>query len=97
MEYEAAEKSAKARLRLISVIAEKMDAPGATAEDVLAFLTPEALRLFRDSEDRAFGTPKTATEITGPNGGPLQTEDVTAADILKSRIDAIASRTTGGA
>lgn len=34
-------------------------------------------------------------EVSGPNGGPIQTEDVSAAAIIEARLDEIASRTTG--
>ena len=35
--------------------------------------------------------------ITGKDGGPIQTQDVTAADILKAKLDEIASRAAGTA
>ena len=38
---------------------------------------------------------KQAIEYSGPDGGPIQTEDVTPADKVRARIDAIRSRTTG--
>ena len=34
-------------------------------------------------------------QITGKDDGPVQVEDVTAAQFLKERLDAIASRATG--
>lgn len=34
-------------------------------------------------------------EVTGANGGPVQTQDITPADKLKARLDEIASRATG--
>ena len=67
-EYEAAEKAAKLRLRLLSIIEET------TADDdnaLLAMLDANTLKLFKDSEDRAHGTPKQQAEITGENGGAL--------------------------
>jgi len=33
--------------------------------------------------------------ITGKDGGPIQTQDLTAADILKAKLDEIASRAAG--
>ena len=36
-----------------------------------------------------------AVEHSGPNGGPIQTEDVSPADKVKARLDAIRSRATG--
>lgn len=35
---------------------------------------------------------KQHTELTGANGGPIQTEDVSPADKVKARLDAIRSR-----
>ena len=34
----------------------------------------------------------TQTEVTGKDGGAIEMSDVTAADILKAKLDAIASR-----
>ena len=75
LEYEAAEMAAKIRHRLLSVITEQMTAKPdeeISAEDVLKLLTPDTLRLMKDSEDRAHGTPKATTEIGGTGGGPVQ-------------------------
>lgn len=52
----------------LSSLQEKMDAGTLTLEDVLK---PDALRLFKDSEDRAHGTPKQSVEHGGEGGGPL--------------------------
>lgn len=38
---------------------------------------------------------KVHSELTGKDGGPIKTEDVTASEILAARLDAIASRTAG--
>lgn len=38
---------------------------------------------------------KTTTELTGKNDGPIQVEDVSPAEKLRGRLDAIASRATG--
>jgi hypothetical protein len=67
LEYEAAEMSARIRHKLLSVITEKL------SEDTtsLDLLNGDLLRLLKDSEDRAHGTPKAATEISGPDGAPL--------------------------
>ena len=35
---------------------------------------------------------KISTEVTGKGGGPIETKDVSAADILRAKLDAIASR-----
>lgn len=88
IEYEAAEMSARLRHKILSVITEKVE-QGASAEE---YLSGDILRLFKDSEDRAHGSPRAATEITGRDGGPIETKDVSAADILRAKLDAIASR-----
>ena len=67
LEVEAAEMAAKLRHKLLSGMMEKIDA-GASVDELL---TGDALRLFKDSEDRAHGTPKSATEISGPDGAAL--------------------------
>ena len=77
LEYEAAEMAAKARHRLLSVITEKMDAidKAFTSEEIedrleaLLFARGDFLKLFKDSEDRAHGTP-TAT-IAGDPDRPI--------------------------
>lgn len=69
MEYEAAEMSAKIRHRLLSVITDKMD----TAPDAMPNLTSELLRLLKDSEDRAHGTPKATVAGAGEGGEHLLT------------------------
>lgn len=38
---------------------------------------------------------KSKAEITGKDGGPIETRDTSATEILKARLDAIARRTTG--
>lgn len=86
LEYEAAEMSARIRHHALTVIAENMQMglppiEGMTAADIL--------RLMRDSEDRAHGTPKQAIEHTGEGGGPIRS----VSEILGTRIDTIKSRT----
>ncbi len=72
LEYEAAEMAAKARHRLLSVITEKLaKVPEGEDIDLKEFLSSDTLRLFKDSEDRAHGTPKQSVEATGAEGGPL--------------------------
>lgn len=73
LEYEAAEMAAKARHKLLSVITEKLAAlPDGADADLKDLLNSDTLRLFKDSEDRAHGTPKATTELTGNDGGPVQ-------------------------
>jgi len=52
-EMTAATMAAELRARMLSAIMEKVDA----GEDALDYLNSDALRLFKDSEDREFGTP----------------------------------------
>lgn len=42
--------------------------------------------------DRIEGKPVQAVEMTGADGGPIQTEDVNARDIIAGRILSLASR-----
>jgi hypothetical protein len=69
LEMEAAEMAAKLRHALLSAMTEKLS----NGADVEQLLTSDALRLFKDSEDRAHGTPKASTELSGPDGAPLPT------------------------
>ena len=74
IEAEAGLMAAKIRLLALSAMTEKLakikDNPDAKPEDVLAIVTGDNLRLFKDSEDRAHGTPKQSVEHggTGENG-----------------------------
>lgn len=58
-EVKAAEDSAKLR----ALITAKLLAEVEGGADPLDLLEPNALRLFKDSEDRAHGTPKSTSEI----------------------------------
>lgn len=66
-EIKAAELAAKARLGLVQAFANLVDGV-ATDEERHALMTSEALRLLKDSEDRAFGTPVQSVETTSPDG-----------------------------
>lgn len=68
MEMEAAEIAAKLRHAALSSMQEKLKA----GTDALELINGDALRLFKDSEDRAHGTPKASLEASGPDGGALQ-------------------------
>lgn len=67
-EAQAAEIAAKLRALALFRLQEKVSS-GET--DALAAISPDILRLFKDSEDRAHGTPKQAVEHTGEGGGPV--------------------------
>lgn len=54
MELEAAEMAAKIRHAMLSAMTEKL----AGITDATELMTSDALRLMKDSEDRAFGTPR---------------------------------------
>lgn len=64
-EVEAAEMAAKLRHLMLTRMVELVES-GAPPETVL--LSPEALRLFKDSEDRAHGTPKQSIDNTSSDG-----------------------------
>ncbi len=66
-ERKAAEMAAIMRLKMLSSMQEKIDA----GADPMDLMSGEAIRLFKDSEDRAHGTPKQSVEATGAEGGPL--------------------------
>ena len=61
LEMEAAMMAAKMRHAQLSSMMEKLE----SGSDPLEMLNSDALRLFKDSEDRAHGTPKATTEIGG--------------------------------
>lgn len=69
LEYEAAEMAARLRHRMLSVLTEKLEAGEKQVDDIL---NGDTLRLLKDSEDRAYGTPKQSVEQSGPEGGPIQ-------------------------
>lgn len=71
-ERAAAHKAAILRDKMLSAIMEKVEA----GEDVLEHLSSDALKLFKDSEDRAHGTPKSTsdTKVTGDVNARLTLE-----------------------
>jgi len=64
LEVEAAEMAATLRHKMLSTMMEKVEA----GTDVSEYLCSDTLKLFKDSEDRAHGTPKSTTEMSGPDG-----------------------------
>ena len=68
LEYEAAEMAARLRHRMLSVITEKLDS---LELDTLEAIKPDILRLIKDSEDRAHGTPKQAMQHGTDPENPL--------------------------
>lgn len=66
-EVQAAEDAAILRAIMTRGLIAKAEA----GEDMLEYLDANTLKLFKDSEDRAHGTPKAVTELGGPNGGDI--------------------------
>ena len=67
-EVKAAEIAAELRALALSRMMEKVEAG---EMDPLEAITSDTLRLFKDSEDRAHGTPKQSVEHGGEGGGPI--------------------------
>lgn len=67
LEREAAEMAARLRHRMLSGLTEKAEC-GENAADLL---TSDVLRLLKDSEDRAHGTPKQSVEHSSDPDKPL--------------------------
>ena len=67
-EVRAAENAAIIRDQALSEMLEKIAAGEMTA---LEAISSDNLRLFKDSEDRAHGTPKQSVEHGGEGGGPI--------------------------
>ena len=67
-EARAAEISAKLRAAALIRLLEKVDAG---EMDAMEAISSDNLRLFKDSEDRAHGTPKQSVEHGGEGGGPV--------------------------
>jgi len=65
-EYKAAEISASLRAQALSLMQEKV----AAGADLLEMIDANALKLFKDSEDRAHGTPKQSVDHT-TDGQPI--------------------------
>jgi hypothetical protein len=63
LEYEAAEIAARARHKLVSIIGKKLEDAGIDDLTALELLSSDVLRLLKDSEDRAHGTPKQSIDM----------------------------------
>ena len=93
-EYEAAEMSARIRHKVLSVIAENMESGLSPIEGMTA---ADILRLMKDSEDRAHGTPKQTVHGAGDDGEHLHKVSADEAFVrLASRLAGTAPGTTGG-
>jgi hypothetical protein len=75
LEAEAALMSVKLRHAALSAMTEKVakmtELPEVSLDDILKLIDGDVLRLFKDSEDRAHGTPKQSVEHAGEGGGPV--------------------------
>lgn len=77
-------------------LAQAMDELEEAREIARVSINPSAMVAATTGKIKLFGLDKPAKiEHTGANGGPIQTEDQSAALLLKAHLDAIASRTTG--
>lgn len=57
---------------------------------------PSAMVAATTGKVKLFGLDRPGkVEVTGKDGGPIKTEDVSAKDLLRAHLDAIASRATG--
>ena len=64
LEIEAAEMAAKLRHAMLSAMTEKLNKESTGEKpDAMALLSGDALRLMKDSEDRAHGTPKQSVDL----------------------------------
>jgi hypothetical protein len=68
---EAARIAAELKLKALSSLQEFVQSVK-NAEDIVAALTSaDVVRLFKEAEDRAHGTPKQSVEHAGENGGAI--------------------------
>ncbi|MGB1214793.1 MAG: hypothetical protein ACPG4X_15615 [Pikeienuella sp.] len=81
-EIRAAEIAARLRLQMLEALEQE-------GETILERLDANTLKLFKDSEDRAHGTPKSTTEMSGPEGGaiPVAAVEYTIYDPKKMEDD----------
>ena len=61
--------AARLRHRMLSALDSQMDVNDIPA--VLDAIKSDVLKLIKDSEDRAHGTPKQSIESSGPDGTPV--------------------------
>ncbi len=82
-ETRAAEIAALLREKMLSEMLEKVNA----GESAFDLMDANSLKLFKDSEDRAHGTPKATTEIGGAGGGPVLVTEVAYKVVEPGRED----------
>lgn len=98
LEAEAAMMALKLRHKTLSAMTEKVEKlanmPDASLDDILKLVDGDVLRLFKDSEDRAHGTPKQAVDHTSSDGSmspkPLDVSRMSDAALaeLQAALDA---------
>ena len=66
-DLKTADLASQFRAKVLSRVMERAE----SGEDALELLTPDVIRVLKDSEDRAHGTPKQSVEHGGEGGGPL--------------------------
>mgnify|MGYP003422845348 CR=1 FL=1 len=66
-DVKTADLASQFRLKVLSKVMENAEA----GIDPLELLTPDVIRVLKDSEDRAHGTPKQSVEHAGEGGGAI--------------------------
>lgn len=88
-EIEAARIAANLRLKTLSTLQDKMDKrKHITDDDLMLLLNPGTLKLFKDSEDRAHGTPTQDVNHRSDDGSmtPQAPSDVSGA-VVSALVD----------
>jgi hypothetical protein len=73
-EIKAAEISAIMRLKILSSLHDRFSSDKFTEDDYAMLLSAGTLKLFKDSEDRAHGTPKQYVDSTSSDGSMTPTK-----------------------
>lgn len=82
-EYKAAEIAAKLRARALSDMLELVE----SGESILEMIDANTLKLFKDSEDRAHGTPAGTTTLKGDEEAPLNFTGILLAPLEMIEVD----------
>lgn len=90
-EIKAAEISAILREKALSELLEKVESEELKPSDLIE---PSVLKLFKDSEDRAHGTPKQSLDVESPNGTMTPQPAIDAAKLSDSAMAEILDATT---
>lgn len=76
-EYAAAEKAALIGDLMVSSIMEKLEG----GQDAVEFIDPATLKLLKDVQDRAHGTPTQAVEHSSPDGSMSPRKELSAEEL----------------